>query len=650
MFEIAKPSFRIDDGFYKIYEKREPKWGPIGRTVFFRTYVRKNPETDKIETVPQVFKRVVEGCFSTLKNHCQVNKREWSEAKTQRAAQKMFETFWEFHGLPSGRALWTMGTPCIEKAGGSALQNCAFDTSKGDLVNQLAFMMDQSMLGVGVGFDVFGAGQFVRGTYIGEKVYIIEDSREGWVQSLITLVNAYLDEYSTPVFNYDKIRPAGAPIRGFGGLSSGPEPLKIMHHKIRNLLEERAGSYLTSVDIADLNNIIGQCVVAGNVRRTAQLALGSPDDEAYITRKYDRAMVQGPDAIRWASNDSVVAELGMDYSFAPEKLRGTKDLGFFWLQNARQYGRMADPMNNLDWGVKGCNPCAEISLWPKEFCNLGEIYPSRHESLDKIYRTAKLVYIFCKAVSLVETNWEESNVIVRRNRRIGISMSGIMDSFAIHGARKTLSMADSLYKTLTGLDHEYSHWLGVSTSIKRTTVQPSGTKSLLLGVSPGIHPEFAPFYLRRVEYQESDPALEAFEAQGFRMTHRPEKSTYVVEFPIKATPGVPTYKNSNLYTQLERASKFQKFWSDNMVSCTVTVKEHEIDQIPEALTMYEDSLKSISFLPEQHDFKNPPLEELSESQYDELSGELHKKKIKFEGIGESFCDIEGRCITKVEDV
>ena len=423
-----------------------------------------------------------------------------------------------------------------------------------------------------------------------------------------------------------------------------------MHQKLHNLLEGRTQSQLTSVDIADMNNIIGQCVVAGNVRRTAQVALGSYKDEAYLTRKYDRASVQGPDAVRWASNDSVIAEVGMDYSFAPEKLRQTKDLGFLWLQNAQRYGRMADPMNNKDWRIEGANPCVEIGLEHMEFCNLGEIYPSMHSSLDKIYRTAKMIYIFCKAVSLVETNWEESNEVIRRNRRIGISMSGIMDSFAVHGERATLAMADSLYQTLTGLDHEYSHWLGVSTSIKRTTVQPSGTKSLLLGVSPGIHPEYAPFYLRRVEYQESDPALEAFKVQGFRMTHRPEKSTYVVEFPIKGTPGVPTYKNSNLYTQMVRAAKFQKFWSDNMVSCTVTVKKEEVDLIPGALAMHEDDLKSISFLEENHDFKNPPLEEISEKQYDELAGELHKKKIKFEGVGESFCDIEGRCLTKGEDV
>jgi len=644
-FPIAEPSFRLDDSFYKLFEKREPVWGPIGRTVFFRTYVRKDPDTNKIETVPMVFKRVVEGAFSILKNHCIINKREWSEAKFQRSAQRMYEMFWQFLGLPSGRSLWTMGTPHIMQAGGSALNSCAFVTTKDDITDSLMFMQDQSMLGVGVGFNVLFKDDIkVIGPTGQTDPYIIGDCREGWVDSMAAVINAYLFGGLDPQFDYSAIRGPGLPIRGFGGVSSGPEPLKILHNKMRTLLS--GIKVLTSVPKADLMNMIGQCTVAGNVRRTAELCLGDPEDEAYLTRKYDRKTVQGPDAIRWASNDSISARIGMDYSFAPEKLHKTNDLGFMWLDNARKYGRMIDPVNNLDAKIMGCNPCAEIALEPKEFCNLGEIYPSNHKSVDMMYSTAKIVYLFCKAVSLVETNWEESNEVIRRNRRIGLSLSGIMDSFAIHGARQTLQASDSLYRFVVGLDEQYSHWLGVNTSIKHTTVQPSGTKSLLLGVNPGIHPAFAPYYIRRVEYQENDPALEAFEAQGFRMTHRKEKSTHVVEFPIQSTPGVHTYKDSNLYTQLERAAKFQRHWSDNMVSCTVTVRDKEIEQIPEALTLFEDSLKSISFLKESHDFKNPPLEEITEAQYKELAGELKKKKIKFEGVGESFCDVEGRCLPK----
>ena len=219
-FDIAKPSFKLDESFFKIFEKREPKWGPIGRTVFYRTYVRRDPETDKIETVPQVFRRVVEGCFSILKNHCQEHKREWSEAKTQRAAQKMFEIFWEFMGLPSGRALWTMGTLCIEKAGGSALQNCAFASSKRDIVEQMMFMMDQSMLGVGVGFDVFGEGQYVEGVRGLGAPYVIDDSREGWVDSLAVLSSRLIS--SDNPYHILIMMKYGQPVNQSKGLGERP--------------------------------------------------------------------------------------------------------------------------------------------------------------------------------------------------------------------------------------------------------------------------------------------------------------------------------------------------------------------------------------------------------------------------------------------
>ncbi len=636
---LAKPSFWLDSSFYALYEKREPKWGPIGRTVFFRTYVRRDPETDKVETVPQVFKRVVEGVFSILKNWCIETKRPWDEGKAQRQACKMFECFWSFKGLPSGRALWTMGTECIQKAGASALNNCAFTTTEHDLVRALMFMMDQSMLGVGVGFDVEGAGKhFVKGTQGTGDPYEIDDTREGWVDSVAAITLAHLHQKPEPRFIYDRIRPAGLPIRGFGGVSSGPEPLKQLHADLNRLFTSYKGRTIDSVGIADAMNYEGVCVVAGNVRRTAQLALGKVNDDGYFHRKDDRDSVNGPQAWRWASNDSFKAYHGMDYGFASERLSSVGDLGFMWIQTARQSGRLVDPVTFIDRWIRGCNPCGEIGLEDKEFCNLAEMYPHLLSDTLECYSILKCLYLFAKAVSLLETNWEDSNEVIARNHRLGISMSGLMQSFAVHGVNKTRRMCDSGYKFLKGIDEEYSAWLGVPVSVKLTTVQPSGTKSLLVGATPGLHPGHAPFYIRRVEFQDNDPSLEAFEAQGFTIQHKSAKRVKIVEFPIAEVPGTPTYKDSNLYTQVKRAAMFQKWWADNQVSCTVVVKEHEIEQIPEVLTLFEDDLKSISFLKEEHDFEYPPYEEITEAHYKERAGELHKKKINFEGRGVNYCE------------
>ena len=644
---IAEPTFHLDSAFLKVYEKKEPKWGPIGRTVFYRTYVRKR-ESGKVETVAEVFQRVVEGHFSILKNWQQEHKRQWDEGQGQRNAQKAFEIFWNFYGLPSGRALWTMGTPCIQRTGGSALNNCAFVTTRDELIEPLAFMMDQSMLGVGVAFDVLGAGKFKVVQPGDDWPYEIPDTREGWVESLRYLCRAFLEGTPYPVFNYTNIRQAGAPIHGFGGVSSGADPLKRLHKNLHNVFVDRMGDWLDSVAIADLMNFVGVCVVSGNVRRTAQLCLGRADDPAYMNRKNNRETVQGPDSWRWASNDSVIGYSGMDYSWAPDRLEASGDLGFFWKENARRYGRMIDSPSGVDTRIAGTNPCGEIGLEPFELCNLVEMYPSRFKQLqgNEIYSVAKTLYLCAKAVSLVDTNWEQTNEVVNRNHRIGFSLSGLMRSFAIHGVRQTMGMCDRLYHYLGGLDQQYSDWLGVHNSIKRTTIQPSGTKSLLVGESPGLHPAFGQYYLRRVEYQANDPALEAFESQGFRMTHRKEKDTYVVEFPIAEVEGTPTYQNSNLWSQMKRASEFQKYWADNQISCTVTVRQEEMEQLPEALSYFEDDLKGISFLKERHDFKNPPYELLTESQYHSRQDELKLKRVKCsaDGVGESFCDAEGRCL------
>jgi ribonucleoside-triphosphate reductase len=644
---LAKPTLTLDPTFYQQYEKREPKWGPIGRTVFFRTYARKKAD-GKVESVPEVFKRVVEGHWSLLKNWQLEHKRDWNEAQGQRNAQRAFEVFWQFLGLPSGRALWTMGTPCIEKTGGSALNNCAFVSTRDGIMEPLAFMMDQSMLGVGVAFDVLGAGKFKVLQPGDDWPYEIPDTREGWVESVRYLCRAFLQGAPYPIFNYQQIRPAGSPIHGFGGVSSGPEPLKQLHVNLHRVFMNSIGDTLTSVAIADLMNYVGVCVVSGNVRRTAQLCLGLAEDQDYLARKDERSTVQGPDSWRWASNDSVIGCSGMDYSWAPQRLETIGDLGFFWKNNAQRWGRFADAPSGLDTNIEGTNPCGEIGLEPFELCNLVEMYPSRFSELqaNHIYSVAKTLYLCAKAVSLVDTNWEDTNDVIHRNHRIGFSLSGLMRSYALHGVRQTMAMCDRLYTFIRGIDRQYSDWLGVPTSIKTTTIQPSGTKSLLIGEPPGLHPAFAPYYLRRVEYQEDDPSLDAFHAQGFRMTERKEKHTVVVEFPIAEVPGTPTYQDSNLWSQMKRAAEFQKWWADNQISCTVTVKPEEMDQLPEALSYFEDDLKGISFLKEQHDFANPPYEVLTEKQYQSRQDELKLKRVKFstDGVGESFCDAEGRCL------
>ena len=299
-----------------------------------------------------------------------------------------------------------MGTPIVNEQRNSApLQNCAFvstaDMTKADPAGPMAFLMEASMLGVGVGFDTKGADkdfiiQNPEDTKTSE-VYAIPDTREGWVESVRKLYNSFLIPGRPAVaFTYLNIRPAGAPIKTFGGTASGPDPLEKLHDNIRKLFADRAGEKLTSTDIADVGNMIGACVVAGNVRRSAELLIGSIEDEDFLNLKNyghmeDDEWVDGPAARRgewgWLSNNSVEAYVGQDLSAIQSGIALNGEPGVIWMDVSRKYGRLIDPPNNKDWRAVGYNPCAEQTLESYEMCTLVETFLNRHESVEDFKRT-----------------------------------------------------------------------------------------------------------------------------------------------------------------------------------------------------------------------------------------------------------------------
>ena len=240
--------------------------------------------------------------------------------------------------LPPGRGLWAMGTPVTEEKGlYEALNNCAFvstSTIKEDYSKPFCFLMDASMLGVGVGFDTKGAGEIVvKGIddSRGETEYVIPDTREGWVESLKLLLESYFHGTSPIKFDYSEIRPAGVPIKGFGGVSSGPEPLIEVHDDIREVLEKNSGEPISVTTIVDIMNLIGKCVVAGNVRRTVEIVFGDPYDEEYLDLK-NYEVNPHRDQYGWTSNNSIFAELGMDYTEASKRIVDNGEPGFLWLE------------------------------------------------------------------------------------------------------------------------------------------------------------------------------------------------------------------------------------------------------------------------------------------------------------------------------
>ena len=646
--------FTISDNFIEGYKRTRPPFGfnGLGELVYMRTYSRLK-EDGKNEMWWETVRRVVEGTYNMQKKHIERYDLGWNAWQAQRAAQEMFDRIFNMKFLPPGRGLWSMGTSLTEEKGlYAALNNCAFVSTKhlkDDLSKPFTFLMDASMVGVGVGFDTEGAESFVvKGPKPDRPVetYQIPDTREGWVESVARLLDSYFVSTSEVKFDYTQVRKAGEPIKGFGGVSSGHEPLKEVHKQIRKTLNKNLGEPITVTTIVDIMNLIGKCVVAGNVRRTAEIVFVDPNSEEYLNLKnYKKNPYR--ETFGWTSNNSIFAKLGMDYSEAASRINDNGEPGFAWLENMRGYSRMKNGMDNKDHRVMGGNPCLEQSLESYELCCLVETFPNNHEDLDDYLKTLKYAYLYAKTVTLGKTHWPETNRVMMRNRRIGTSVSGIAQFITDRGLSELREWLEEGYDTIRDYDTQYSEWLAVPLSIKTTSVKPSGTVSLLAGATPGLHYPESRFYIRRMRLSINSPLIKPLEKAGYTIepAFGSEDSTVVVEIPVDVGEGIRTINEVPMWEQMSLAAFMQKYWADNQVSCTVTFDpETEGDQIVSALNYFQYQLKGISFLPkiEKGAYRQMPYQEITEKEYNKRVGEL--KFLSFrqvkgnEAVVDKFCN------------
>jgi ribonucleoside-triphosphate reductase (thioredoxin) len=640
-------SFRLSEEFVNKYQTIPAPFGfsdagsnSLGEITFIRTYSRVKEDGTK-ERWHEVCRRVIEGMYSVQKNHAKDNRLPWNDNKAQKSAQEAFQRMFELKWTPPGRGLWAFGTPMtMEKRNSASLQNCAMvstrDIDRNDPGALFAWVMDALMLGIGVGFDTLGKDKQMSIYAPTEPVniYEIPDTREGWVESVRLLINSFLRaNQSIQEFNYDLIRPLGAPIKGFGGVASGPAPLIDLHTRIRNVIGSRAGDALDSRAIVDLVNLIGTCVVSGNVRRSATLALGTPEDKGFINLKNPEVFPErnsyDPEKPGWAwmSNNSIAAEVGTKYEDYVDLIADNGEPGFIWLDVARNYGRLADAPDYKDARVMGFNPCAEQPLESYELCTLVEVHLNRHESKEDFLKTLKFAYLYGKTVTLMPTHWQQTNGIMQRNRRIGTSLTGIASFADTYGLPTTREWMDDGYNKIRHYDHQYSEWLCVRESVRVTTVKPSGSVSLLSGATPGVH--WGPggeFYLRAIRFGNTDPMLHLFKAAGYKIeADLVSANTSVVYFPV-ASGHKRAEKQVSLFEKIGLAATAQKYWSDNGVSVTLSFdKEEETKFIAPALNMYEGQLKAVSFLPMGNKtYPQQPYTEISREEYNSYVGTIGK--------------------------
>lgn len=644
--------FRLTDVFVNKYKRRKVDFGPLGYFVYKRTYARPLPG-NKTEEWWQTLRRVVEGCFLVQKRHCAWFNLPWNDRKSQRSAQKMYELMFDFKFLPPGRGLWAMGTKFMFERGGACLNNCGF-ISTSEIVNDFSspfvWLMDMSMTGVGVGFDTEGAEQdvYLKQPRLTKEPHVVEDSREGWVNVFKRVLDAYSGRDTLPEqFVYDLIRPAGELINSFGGIAPGSDPLEKLVDVTSRMLQHYVDEDkpVDSTLIVDLMNFAGAAVVAGGIRRTAEIAFGHAEDSEFINLK-NQENIENPDLARWASNNSLIAKLGDNYDIAETHSAVNGEPGFFWLQNAREYGRLSDGKNNRDHRVAGCNPCGEQSLESYELCNLVETFPSRHDGLADYLRTLKYAYLYAKTVTLIHTHDPRTNAVMFRNRRIGVSQTGIIENINRIGFREHINWCEEGYQAIRNWDQTYSDWFCIPKSIKRTTVKPSGTVSLLPGCSPGIHFPHSEYYIRRVRVNKNSSLWKTMKDAGYNVEpcFYEKQHTMVVEFPVHELYFDRSKDEVSIWEQFELAAAMQAKFADNQVSITITVKPEEAKDLPRALSMYEKRLKSVSFLPLRGDevYKQAPYEAITEEQYERMSAKLERVKLNLvdeeDRVVERFCD------------
>jgi len=664
-------SFRLSEEFVNKYQTIPAPFGfsdagsnSLGEVTFIRTYSRVKEDGTK-ERWHEVCRRVIEGMYSVQKNHAKDNRLPWNDNKAQKSAQEAFQRMFELKWTPPGRGLWAFGTPMtMEKRNSASLQNCAMvstrDIDRNDPGALFAWVMDALMLGIGVGFDTLGQDKqmSIYAPTEPASIYEIPDTREGWVESVRLLINSFLRQ-NQPIqeFTYDLIRPLGAPIKGFGGVASGPAPLIDLHTRIRNVIGSRAGEALDSRAIVDLVNLIGTCVVSGNVRRSATLALGVPQDEGFINLKNPEVFPErnsyDPEKPGWAwmSNNSIAAEIGTKYEDYVDLIADNGEPGFIWLDVARNYGRLADAPDYKDARVMGFNPCAEQPLESYELCTLVEVHLNRHESKEDFLKTLKFAYLYGKTVTLMPTHWQQTNGIMQRNRRIGTSLTGIASFADTYGLPTTREWMDEGYNKIRHYDHQYSEWLCVRESVRVTTVKPSGSVSLLSGATPGVH--WGPggeFYLRAIRFGNTDPMLHLFKAAGYKIeADLVSANTSVVYFPV-ASGHKRAEKQVSLFEKIGLAATAQKYWSDNGVSVTLSFdKEEETKFIAPALNMYEGQLKAVSFLPMGNKtYPQQPYTEITREEYNSYVGKIGKIDWSaiydgvenLEAAGEAYCSTD----------
>jgi ribonucleoside-triphosphate reductase len=530
--------------------------------------------------------------------------------------------------MPSMRALMTAGE-ALDR------DNVAgFNCSYLPIDHPKAFdeMMYVLMCGTGVGFSVerqyiAKLPEIAEDFHDTDTVIHVADSKIGWAKSFRELVSL-LYSGQVPQWDVSRVRPAGSPLKTFGGRASGPEPLLDLFQFTVGLFRQAAGRKLTSIECHDLCCKIAQIVVVGGVRRSALISLSNLSDDRLRRCKHGKWWLEEPQ--RGLANNSACYTEKPDFqaflnewSSLYESQSGERGV-FSRVASQKQAARNERRDATYDFGT---NPCSEIILRPYQFCNLSEVVVRPDDTLASLKRKVRIASIlgtlqatltdFRYLRNIWKTNTEEEALL-------GVSLTGIMDHPLLCGRGDN----DKLKKWLAIMRQEaidtnkvWAARLGINPSAAITAVKPSGTVSQLVDSASGIHPRYSAQYIRRVRADARDPLCAVLEAAGVPVEDDlMSPSTRVFSFPIASPEGAVTASEMGAMEQLELWEIYQDYWCEHKPSMTCYYRDNEFLEVGQWLYNKFDKVSGISFLPySDHAYQQPPYEPIDKKTYNELA-------------------------------
>ncbi|MEK7501599.1 MAG: ATP cone domain-containing protein [Patescibacteria group bacterium] len=636
----------------------------LGEFVYYRTYSRWIDEEGRRETWIETVDRYMSYMHENIGN--KLKDAEYNEIR---------EAILNQQSIPSMRLMQFAGIAA--RRTNVCAYNCSYIAPES--FQDMSEIMYISMNGTGVGFSAESANvqkfpQIMMQNGEKFKTLTIDDSKEGWCEAFVVGATAWAGGKDID-FDYSQIRPLGARLKVMGGKASGPEPLKRLLGFTRQVILDRQGRRLRNIDVHDIICMIGECIVSGGVRRSALISLSDLDDNEIRDSKKGAFYMTHPHRML-ANNSAVYVNKPTNEEFLKEWMaliesrsgergifnRGSlaKTLPERRIKVLKEYKGYFDPSGEHIVGLIGVNPCGEIILQSKQFCNLSEIIARADDTEKTLMKKIRIATILGTYQSMLTNfqylskEWKEN---CEKERLLGVSITGQWDCPAVRKPEVMRRLRDEAIR----VNKEYAKHFGINESTAITCTKPSGNGSQTFDCASGMHPRHSKYYIRRARIASTDSLFRMLKDQG--VPYFPEvgqtadnATTYVLEFPVKAPQGTTIFKNNlTAIEQLEYWKMVKLNFTEHNPSVTISVGNNEWVTVANWLYENWDIIGGLSFLPrEDHVYQLAPYEAIDEKKYKELAKKLehidYSKILTYEKQNETDLKKELACVSGVCEI